>query len=167
MSGWRVILCKPRRERQAEDNLQRLGYDVYLPCMANKRRRDGRWVETVEPLFPRYLFLDARDATRNFAPVRSTLGVAGVVRFGGVPALVPDDVIAALRSRADPASALHLVRTSPFRAGEQIRFAAGPLTGLEGVFEIESGDARAIVLMEFLGKTNRLTVNCDWLVAAG
>ena len=167
MSGWRVILCKPRRERQAEDNLKRQGYDVYLPCMANKRRRDGRWVDTVEPLFPRYMFLDAREGTRNFTPVRSTLGVVDFVRFGGVPALVPEHVIAALRDRADPVSALHLVRSSPFRAGERIRFAAGPLTGLEGVFEMDSGAARAIVLLDFLGKTNRLMVSCDWLVAAG
>ncbi len=29
-----------------------------------------------------------------------------------------------------------------------------------------SGDARVVVLLEFLGKTNRLTVKRDWLVVA-
>ena len=52
----------------------------------------------------------------------------------------------------------------PSVSREQV--AAGPLAGLEGVFETASGDARVVVLLELLGKTNRLTVNRDWLVAA-
>ena len=47
------------------------------------------------------------------------------------------------------------------------RAAGGPLVDLEGgVFEMASGDARVVVLLELLGKTNRLSVNRDWLVAA-
>ena len=38
--------------------------------------------------------------------------------------------------------------------------------GSGGVFEMASGDARVVVLLEFLGKTNRLTVKRDWLVVA-
>ncbi len=167
MSCWHAVLCKPRREQLAEENLRNQGFEVYMPRMVTERRRAGQWKEIIEPLFPRYLFLKVRDDRQNLSPVRSTLGVVGFVRFGGMPATVPEVVISNLRSRADPESGLHRARASLFPAGTQVRFAAGPFSGLEGVFEMESADARVIVLLEFLGKTNRVTVNRDWVALAG
>jgi len=166
MSHWHAVLCKPRREALAEANLRNQGFDVYLPRMIGLRRRAGRWEKTIEPLFPRYLFLNAGEGGRGLAPVRSTLGVTDLVRFCGAPALVPPGVVEALREAADPETGCHRFRAAPFAAGERVRFAAGPFKSLEGLFEVESGEARVIVLLELLGKTNRLTVNRDWLVAA-
>jgi transcriptional antiterminator RfaH len=166
MSHWHAVLCKPRREAVAEANLRNQGFDVYLPRMVGLRRRAGRWEHRIEPLFPRYLFLNAGEGGRGLASVRSTLGVSGLVRSCGAPARVPPGVVEALRESADPATGCHRFEVAPFAAGARVRFAAGPLAGLEGVFEMASADARVVVLLDFLGKTNRLTVNRDWLVAA-
>ncbi len=167
MSRWHAVLCKPRREAAAEANLKNQGFEVHLPRIVGLRRKAGRWAQVIEPLFPRYLFLNAEDTGRSLAPVRSTPGVTDLVRFCGAPALVPQGVVEALREAADPETGCHRLRTAPFAAGERVRFAAGPFAGLEGVFEIESGEARAVVLLDLIGKTNRLTVSRDWLVAAG
>ena len=166
MSRWHAVLCKPRRETLAEANLRNQGFEVYLPRMLGLRRKAGCWRQMIEPLFPRYLFLNADDATRSLAPVRSTQGVSGLVRFCGAPALVPPGVVEALRGAADPETGCHRFRVAPFAPGERVRFAAGPFKGLEGLFEMESGDARAVVLLDLIGKANRLTVSRDWLVAA-
>ena len=167
MTHWHAVLCKPRREAVAEANLRNQGFETYLPRMLGSRRKSGRWVQVIEPLFPRYLFLNAEDATRSLAPVRSTLGVANLVRFCGAPALVPTSVVESLRDAADPETGCHRFRVAPFAPGERVRFAAGPFKGLEGLFEMESGDARVVVLLDLIGKANRLTVSRDWLVAAG
>ncbi len=167
MNRWHAVMCKPRREAVAEANLRNQGFEIYLPRLVGLRRKAGRWGQIVEPLFPRYLFLNAENGERSLAPVRSTLGVMYLVRFGGAPALVPPGVVEALRDSADQATGCHRFGRAPFAAGERVRFAAGPFAGLEGLFEMESGEARVIVLLELLGKTNRLTVNRDWLVAAG
>jgi len=162
---WFAVQCKPRREVLAETNLGNQGYRVYLPRLATQRRRDGRWVDTVEPLFPRYLFLAAGSERQSLAPVRSTPGVCGLVRFGGQPAAIPEAVVESLRARQDPATGA-FARRSPFTPGARVEFRAGPFAGLEGVFDMEASQERVYVLLELLGKLNRVPVARDWLVPA-
>jgi len=162
MSHWYTIFCKPRGEATAEGNLQHQGYSVYLPRMQIRRRRAGKWVDSVEPLFPRYLFLKPRDVAQSIAPVRSTPGVSDLVRFGGQPALVSETLIEALLARQDPDSGTHVQRTA-FKPGARVKFIDGPFVGLEGIFSLELGMERALVLLDLLGKMNKLKVSRDWL----
>ncbi len=163
MNEWYTVFCKPRGERTAEANLGNQGYAVYLPRLLTQRRRAGKWVKRIEPLFPRYLFLKPRDAGQSLAPVRSTLGVASLVRFGGQPAVVSDAVVEALRARQDPAGGVHLHHTV-LKPGAAVKFTDGPLQGLEGIFSKETGEERVFVLLDLLGQMNCLRVNRDWLV---
>ncbi len=167
MTPWYAVFCKPRQETVAEANLANQGYAVYLPRLTSARRRSGRWVDTVEPLFPRYLFVAAELEIQSLAPVRSTKGVSGLVRFGGEPAVVPEHLIAALRQREDAATGLHVYARPLFAPGDRVKLMQGPLAGLEGVFSAETGDLRVVVLMEMLGMLNRLEVSRDWVAAAG
>ena len=166
MNRWYAALCKPRQETVAEANLANQGFAVYLPRLKTPRRRAGRWVDAVEPLFPRYLFVAADLEARSLAPIRSTRGVSGLVRFGVEPAVVPDNLIEALRRREDSTTGLHVCTRPLFAAGDRVKLLHGPLAGLEGVFAAETGDLRVIVLMEMLGRLNRLEVSRDWVAAA-
>lgn len=165
LSAWYAVLTKPRREELAAANLANQGYRVCLPRLSTQHRRNGKWIDAVEPLFPRYLFVAAANERQSLAPVRSTLGVCGLVRFGGQPATVPEAVVEALRQRQDPETGA-CARRSPFRPGAGVEFRAGPFTGLRGVFDMETGEERVYVLLDLLGKTNRLQVSRDWLVPA-
>jgi transcriptional antiterminator RfaH len=165
MSAWYAVFCKPRREALAEANLINQGYRVYLPRLATQCRRDGKWVDTVEPLFPRYLFMAEGNERQGLAPVRSTLGVSGLVRFGGQAATISEAMVESLRERQDPDTGA-CARRSLFKPGAPIEFRAGPFTGLDGVFDVEAGDDRVFVLLEFLGKINKVKVCRDWLVPA-
>src|SRR5450759_2270221 len=101
---WYAVCCKPRQEAVAEENLLRQGFHVYLPRIRIRQRRRGQWLDAVEVLFPRYIFIRIDPLRRTTAPVRSTRGVIGLVRFGGQPAVVPDSVMEALL----PVSYTHL-----------------------------------------------------------
>ena len=163
---WYAVCCKPRQETVAEENLLRQGYHVYLPRIRNTHRRRGQWVDTVEPLFPRYLFIRLDPNMRSTAPVRSTRGVSGLVRQGGLPAVVPEQVIEAIMQRAEADTGLHRNDRPLFSAGEPIRLVEGPLAGMEGVFSEEDGEKRVIVLLELLGKANKMRVKRDWVIQA-
>lgn len=165
MSTWYAVLCKPRSEALAEANLVNQGYRVCLPRLATQRRRNGKWVDSVEPLFPRYLFMAPGNDRQSFAPVRSTLGVSSIVGFGGQPATIPEAVVESLREQVDSSTGA-CARRSLFRPGAPVEFMAGPFAGLDGVFDIDAGAERVFVLLEFLGKINRVNVCRDWLVAA-
>jgi len=161
---WYAVCCKPRQESIAEENLQRQGYCTYLPRICSSRRRRGQWVDVIEPLFPRYLFIRIDPALRSTAPVRSTRGAIGLVRFGGQPAVVPEQMIEAIRQRADANSGLHQSDHPLFCTGDAIRLAEGPLAGMDGVFVEESSEKRVIVLLELLGKSNKIRVNRNWII---
>ena len=163
---WYAVCCKPRQEAIAELNLLRQGYRVYLPRIRMRLRRRGHWIDAIEVLFPRYIFIRLDPLLHSTASVRSTRGVVGLVRFGVQPAAVPDEVMDALLQREDAGSGLHQDRRPLFSTGEMIKLVDGPLTGMEGVFAQQDGDKRVVVLLELMGKANRVTVSRDWIARA-
>lgn len=54
---WYLVHTKPKQEKYALENLQRQGYECYLPLLLSERIRQGILMVTDEPLFPRYLFI--------------------------------------------------------------------------------------------------------------
>jgi len=162
MLCWYLIHTKPSGETQAVRNLERQGYEVYLPRVVQTVRRAGRWLERVAPLFPRYLFLRLNQGQQPLGPVAFTLGVAGIVRFGSRYKVVPDRVVGDLQARAEPQTGLHRLSCKPkLAAGTAVRVSSGPFDGLEGVFEREAGADRVVVLLELLGQSSTVCVSVD------
>lgn len=150
---WYLVQSKPRNEARALENLLRQGYETYLPLIEVERLQRGKLLKKLEPLFPRYLFLHLEEGNDNWGPIRSTLGVAGMVRFGQAYAAVPDPIIEAIRERTQE------IRKMLFAAGDNVQVVSGPLVGLEGVFEIADGEQRSFVLLEFMQKQQRVSVS--------
>src|SRR5262245_43938276 len=93
---WYLVFTQAQGEQTASINLGRQGYRVYCPRLQRRTLSRGRWIERIVALFPRYLFVQLDAARQSLAPVRSTIGVAGIVRFGAEPALVPQGMVDAL-----------------------------------------------------------------------
>jgi transcriptional antiterminator RfaH len=162
---WYLIHTKPARESLAQSNLQRQGYEVYLPRVLQCVRRRGRSCERISPLFPRYLFLRLSEGRQALSPVRSSFGVATIVRFGMSYAIVPDRIIAELMLRADPASGLHHLTGPPSLVrGAPVHISMGPFEGLSGVFERAAGSARVVVLLNLLGQDAPVRVPADFVL---
>jgi transcriptional antiterminator RfaH len=165
MLRWYLVHTKPASETLALRNLARQHYNLYLPRVMQTVRRAGRRYERVAPLFPRYLFLQVNEGHQALAPVVSTLGVRGIVRFGDRYTIVPDRVIRDLQARADPVTGLHRLNCGvKLNPGAPVRIWRGPFDGLDGVFEREAGADRAVVLLELLGQTAPVCVPVDHIV---
>ena len=157
---WYLVQSKPRNETRALENLVRQGYETYLPLIEVERLQRGKLLRKQEPLFPRYLFLHLEEGNDNWGPIRSTLGVAGMVRFGQAFAAVPDPVIEAIRERTQE------IRGMLCATGDAVQVVSGPLVGLEGVFEIADGEQRSFVLLDFMQKQQRISLSTADLRAA-
>jgi transcriptional antiterminator RfaH len=158
--SWFLVHSKVRQEETARINLERQGYSVYLPRLRQRRRRGGRVVTRVEPLFPRYLFLQLDTRTDNWAPIRSTVGVSALVRFGDEPAPVPDSLIALLKAKESEAG-LHEWVEPGLRHGQPVRVATGAFRDYEGIFVARSGHERVVVLLDVLGRQVRARLDLD------
>ena len=156
--SWYLVYCKPRQESVARENLARQGYEIYLPVLREVRRRQGRRASVIAPMFPRYLFIHLSSETDNWAPIRSTLGVVSIVRFGRAAGRVPDGLITALRSRED-AQGIQILPVEEYKPGSRVRITQGGFAGYEGIFQASSGRDRVTVLLDVLGRSARTTVD--------
>ncbi len=162
VKSWYLVYTKPRQEEVALTNLVRQGYGVYLPHVREARKRQGRRIMVVEPLFPRYLFIYLDTQTDNWGPIRSTLGVASLVRFGQKPACIPDELVDFLKAREGEAG-LHEWAEQNYRAGDKVRVAEGAFRGYEGILLARNSRERVVVLLDILGRQVRTKVDVSQL----
>jgi transcriptional antiterminator RfaH len=148
---WYVIHTKPRQEQRALENLQRQGFQVWLPTIDMEKMRRGKLTRVTEPMFSRYLFIQLDKTQSNWSPIRSTLGVSKLVSFGNVPAVVPDALIEVLQ-QADGSQREYLLKE-----GDAVQFVSGPLQGLEGILQQRDGELRAMVLIELISQPQRVS----------
>ncbi len=148
---WYLVHTKPRQEVCALDNLQRQGYQCYLPTVPSEKLRQGALTLAHEPLFPRYLFirLGLGDSAKSWAPIRSTKGVSRLVSFGTEPARVDDGLVELLRTH-EALAQVEPVRL--FKHGERVRLTEAPFAGIEGIYQMAEGERRVMVLIEILSK---------------
>jgi len=166
MERWFAVFAKPRQEAVALTHLERQGYHAWLPRASVACRLRGRWSERIEPLFPRYLFLRVDPHEVDISPVRSTRGCTGFVRVAGHPVPVPDPVIEWLQQSIDPETGLHAVGrqlAARLRPGDRVRILEGPFRDVEGVLQQVRGEDRALVLLQVLNDTRRVSLPAEQL----
>jgi transcriptional antiterminator RfaH len=154
---WYVIHTKPRQEQRALENLQRQGFEAWLPMIALEKVRRSRLTQVTEPMFSRYLFIRLDTTQTNWSPIRSTLGVSKLVSFGNVPAAVPDALINMLRE-SPPLTPQRLMNP-----GDEVQLVEGPLRGLRGIYQQHDGEARAMVLIELLSQPQTIQIELQAL----
>jgi transcriptional antiterminator RfaH len=164
--SWFAVYTKPRQEQIALENLERQGFRCFLPMAINPYQRRSASKLRIEPLFPRYLFLNAIPNQQSLGPVRSTRGVATLVRFGTELARLPEEVIRRVNSRRDPESGLVKLDPAPVAPGDKVKVFDGPLAGLEGIFKERKGEKRALMLATLLGTESTIEVNAMMLQKA-
>ena len=156
--SWYLVYTKPRLEQTAEENLVRQGYVTYLPKVYNLQRRNGKYTKTLEALFPRYLFIHLDTETDNWVPIRSTIGVSQMVRFGGISAIVPDELIVNLQSNEDE-KGLQQTKSVELKTGDQVKILEGPFAGLHGIYQQQKSAERVAVLLDIVGRNTELTLS--------
>ncbi len=155
--SWYLVYTKPREEQRALLNLERQGFECYLPMCLTEKLCRGEVTIADEPLFPRYLFihLGHDESSPGWGSIGSTLGVSRLVTFGSEPAPVNTQLIEALK---DQEAAQQDNPHRLFQTGDRVRITEGPFSGLEAIYQMSEGANRAMVLIEILSKSTKLKV---------
>ena len=152
---WYAIKVRTRSEPVAAAGLRDREYDPFSPTLSERRKYSDRMAFVNTPLFPGYLF--CRLNIHKKVDVLSAPAVEHIVSYAGVPAVVPDDEIDAIR-RAVEAGA----RARPYLAvGQKIRIEYGALAGIEGILERVGKENRIVVSVHLLQRSVSVEINED------
>jgi transcriptional antiterminator RfaH len=163
MQHWYVVHTKPRQEQLACDNLCRQGFNTYLPRLKVIKRVQGQHRAVFDPLFPRYIFLQPSSASQSISPVRSSIGVSTVVRFGQEPAAISNELVLGLRRFEAYQNATKNEEISPFKEGKMVRVVEGALKGMEGLI-LKTSKQRVTLLMQLLGQEREVNLDSHQLL---
>lgn len=145
MNDWFVIRTHPRQEDRATTHLSRQNFCVYCPYFV---RKNG----CRETLFPGYIFLHYTQDTL-LGTVRSTRGVKGFVRFGDRVATMSDELVATIKRQEKLLDGMPV-----FKEGQLVEFKNGPFAQYRAIYLCDSGEERAIVLLNLLNSTRKVKV---------
>ena len=101
----------------------------------------------------------------HWSPIRSTLGVANMVRFNGLPSMVPAALIESIRSLEDE-QGLHKFQEKEFQTGDTVSIIDGVFAGLKGIFQARTSQERVIILLDIAGQYTRVSMNKNELLYA-
>ena len=158
---WCVVATKPRQELLAQSNLARQGYATFLPRLRLRRRRRGKWQAVTEPTFPGYVFVALEFGLNDMAPIRSTQGCRGLVRFGEQPAAVPQEIIQALQLDARAQLMPGEEAKDLFSPGDVVMIEEGPFQGLSAIYKMNKGADRVQALLTILGSPQLISIGID------
>jgi len=157
---WFCIKCKPRQESAAKRSIIRdLGVEVFCPMLRFDRARSSGRVRVTEAMFPGYLFsrFNYRSQHRH---VGSCHGVSQIVKFGGVAAVVGDDIIRTLREAVVQEEIVEI--HSPIEVGSEVQVLSGPFSGIKAlVTQVLPAQARVKVLLELLGMEREVEIEAS------
>jgi len=152
--AWYAVHTKHRQECRALEHLQNQKYQCFMPTLQREKIVRGSRQLHTEPLFSRYLFVRLDIAKTPLTSLLSTRGVSRLVSVGGKFSTVPDDLIETLMATPQETRAA-------FQPGERVAITQGPFKDLEAIFQINDGDARAIVLVELMCKFHKMAIGVD------
>ena len=146
MFNWFLIYTKPRCEESVSGKFVENGFEVLNPRIAERRFIRRKLQDVVSSLFPCYIFVRF-DCPRDYRLIKYTRGVKSIVGPENIPSAVPEDIIAQIRERM--AGGVIHIQPGSFTSGEDVSIQAGPLEGLEAVFEKElKGSERVSILLK-------------------
>ena len=142
---WFVARVLPHQENRAELNLHRLGFRSFLPRLRRTVRHARRSRDTLQPLFPGYVFIIIDLTKHRWRSVNGAFGVASLIMGAEQPRPVPPGVVEALIVSCETRGA------DPLEIGQKVRILSGPFA--ESVCRLAQLDdhGRVRVLLEIMG----------------
>jgi transcriptional antiterminator RfaH len=167
---WLAAITQPNREEWAQENVERQGWEHYLPRFREWKfdPRIHRKRAFEQHLFPGYMFV-LTDGTWRF--LSGTFGCIGVVLTGEAPATVRHLVIDALKAQEDTDGFIVLperksIFKPKFQQGQRVRATEGPASGCFGIYQDSTRNHRARVLFDILGTKTPVWMDEEFLEPA-
>jgi transcription termination/antitermination protein NusG len=153
--AWYAIWTRSRHEQVVREQLDRKGYEAFLPTITKWSRWKDRKKKVDWPLFPGYCF--ARFDPLERLPILKCAGVVNIVSFDGDIVAIPDFEIDGIRRLVS--SDLRFDPCPLIREGTMVEVVSGPLKGVVGRLVRKGAHARLILAVDLIGKAVSVEVD--------
>jgi transcriptional antiterminator RfaH len=153
---WLVVQIKPNSYDLAVRNLQRQGFETFLPKMKTTIKTENKFINKNVLVFPGYVFVGVEPQNFNWNKINNTYGVARVLAFNSKPALISIDLIIALKNRYE--TNINPIIEESLNKGDTIRFNHGPFVNLIARIEALDDKNRIVVILQALGENRRVKI---------
>lgn len=153
---WYLVQVKPNCAYIAQRNLERQGFECFVPYERHTVRVGGRFVSKKRLYFPGYLFVSVQASSAPWRVIVSTQGVAQLVRFGEQPAAVPPQIVCELQAISDHEG--YIVGQASLSTGDEVRIERGAFAGIAGQVDKAAPEQRIWVLLDVMGKATRVLI---------
>ena len=151
-SKWYLVYTKAKEEKKAKENLENQGFEIFLP-MISYEKMDLSKPDSLETMFPRYLFIKINTERDNWTHIKSTRGVSHLVVFGQKLAAVPHQVVAFLKARVDDNNiARHKITRQEYQQDDKLVIKEGILKGRGARFLSKNSKERVRILLRLLNQ---------------
>ena len=151
---WFIAQIKPNSYNSAIQNLERQGFETFLPKMKITQRQKNKFLVKNVYVFPGYMFVYFDPHILTWGKINSTYGVSKILAFNKKPSEISSDLILELKNRYEINS--NLTQNEKLQKGDSIKFYAGPFVDLIAKIESVEENSRVWVLLEAMGGYQRL-----------
>lgn len=154
---WWVVHTKSRNEKALAQDLTHKDISYFLPMSWNVRRRKGRTIRSLLPLFSGYLFF-CGDENQRIELLR-TNRVANLIEVKNQRKLL-DELLQIERALQ---AGVPLVPHKHVKAGQCCRVIGGPLADLQGIVVKTRGITRLVLQIDMLGQATSVEIDVDMI----
>ncbi len=157
---WYALRSKPRKEEVVWRQVRTQGIEVFYPRLRVQpvNPRSKKW----RPYFPGYMFIKVDIDQIGLSSFQWMPHAIGLVCFGDEPAIVPENLIFAIKKRVDEIAAIGGEVFDGLNPGDIVMIDGGPFTGYEAIFDARiEGSERVRVLLQLLNDNRQVPLELD------
>ena len=158
---WFILQFKSNSHHLAAKNLNRQGFETFLPLHETTSRRLSRFINTSKPLFPGYMFIKFDRAESEWHKINSTYGVSRLITFNSILKSIPTTFVDHLKKRYDLSG--KLIPVKKLKKGDQVTVLTGPFANFIATVEKYEADQRIWILMDLMGRKTKIQTLSDTL----
>ena len=158
---WFILQFKSNSHHLAAKNLNRQGFETFLPLHETTSRRLSRFINTSKPLFPGYMFIKFDSAESEWHKINSTYGVSRLITFNSILKSIPTIFVDHLMKRYDLSGKLIPIRK--LEKGDHVTILEGPFADFIATVETYETEQRIWILMDLMGRKTKIQTSSDTL----
>jgi transcriptional antiterminator RfaH len=158
---WFVLKLKSNSHHIAIKNLNRQGFETFLPLHNITSQKASRFISNTQPLFPGYMFITFDRSENKWQKINSTYGVSRLITFSSKLKPLPTTFIDTLMKRYD--SSGELLPIEKLQKGDQIKILKGPFANFIATIETYETNERIWILMNLMNRMTKIKTSSEYV----